>query len=207
MQLSQETYTKGVTLQNVLDSVPRAVSGAAACSPQPRSLSSPHTPAPRLFRLELAQSGLPGPSLPGTPRAEAASQKLRLAGLGCSAETSLPTLGFPGGLPVYTEGRGTPCQDCYLAPCPRAAFLNPLWLLLAASAPRRRPAPASGCGCGSVQAAAAPAAEDRLPEARAGWRAWAQSVDSCPGPPRPGGEAVPVGCLPSQAKSHPPLDR
>lgn len=136
-------YTKGVTLQNVLDSVPRAVSGAAACGPQPRSLSSPHTPAPRLFRLELAQSGPPGPSLPGTPRAKAASQKLRLAGLGCSAETSLPTLGFPGGLPVYTEGRGTPCQDCYLAPCPRATFLSPLWLLLAASAPRRRPAPAS----------------------------------------------------------------
>lgn len=164
MQLSQETYTKGVTLQNVLDSVPRAVSGAAACGPQPRSLSSPRTPAPRLFRLELAQSGLPGPSLPGTPRAEAASQKLRLAGLGCSADTSLPTLGFPGGLPVYTEGRGTPCQDCYLAPCPRAAFLSPLWLLLAAPAPR---AAASSCvgaksssGCGSVQAAAAPAPED-----------------------------------------------
>ena len=83
---------------------------------------------------------------------------------GCLAETSLPTLGFPWGLPVYTEGRGTPCQDFHLSPCPRVAFLTPLWLLLAAPAPR---AAASSCvtaegssGCRSVWAAAAPAPED-----------------------------------------------
>lgn len=61
--LSEETYTHGES-QNVLDLVPRAVSGAAGrgllpLSPCPRDMA-----ATRQFLLEFTLSSLPGPLLP-----------------------------------------------------------------------------------------------------------------------------------------------